>query len=255
MIKLGGQNHGFSAIYKARLKNKLKVYKIYNKIAFENFGRINNLNSLEFFQYLNNLKISPHHKVLTEHIIEMDYIDQDYQLTKKIFFNNKSLQKKLKIKLQKLSKLNLKLVDKSLSMELINYSSQIKLIISSKKKVNKLIDYIESYSQNKICHGDLHFSNILVSEGKLYLLDWDYRIKSSLGYELAMFSYLEKFNKNEINEISKVFKISTKEIYHYMPICMILDFIYQNILLESKKILYLDKNLKENVYNFIEDIL
>tara|TARA_Y100000996_G_scaffold411553_1_gene395956 strand:- start:5452 stop:6219 length:768 start_codon:yes stop_codon:yes gene_type:complete len=255
MIKLNSQNQGFSSIYKTRIRNKIKIYKIYNDIAFSKFQRINNLNSINFFQNLNNLKISPQHKVLSKHIIEMDSINQDYQLTKKIFFNNKFLQRKLKNKLQKLNRLNLKLVNKSLSMEISSYSSLIKKIISSKKKFNQLIDYIESYSQNKICHGDLHFSNMLVSDEKLYLLDWDYRIKSSFGYELAMFSYIEKFNKNEIDDVSKVFKVSIKEINHYIPICMILDFIYQNILIENKKILKIDNNLKKNVHRFIEDIL
>ncbi len=255
MVNLSTQNQGFSSIYKTRIRNKIKVYKIYNDIAFSDFKRDNNFNNLNFFNKINKLKISAHHKVLSKHILEMSNISKDYHLTKKIFFKNIAFQKQLKYRLQKLNHVNLDLINYSLFNEITNYLHHIKLTTLSKKKLNQLKDYIEVYPQNRVCHGDIHFSNLIISQKKLYLLDWDYRIKSSLGFELAMFSYLENFNKSQINKISKVFELPIKEINHYTPICMILDYAYQKILKKNKKIFKLDKNLIKGIEDFIGDIL
>jgi len=255
MININIKNQGFSSIYRTRVGNKIKIYKIYNDIAFSSFQRTNNQNNLNFYQKINKLKISANHKVLSKHILEMNEISKDYYLTKRLFFKNITIQNQLKNKLQILKSLNLELVDNTLIEEINNYLPFIKSLISSRKKLYKLKDYIDVYPQNRICHGDLHLSNLLISQKKLFLLDWDYRVKSCLGFDLAMFSYLENFNKVQINQISKVFNLSVKEINHYIPICMILDFAYQKILKKNKKKSKLDNNLKENIINFIEDTL
>ena len=49
---------------------------------------------------------------------------------------------------------------------------------------------------------------------------------SSSGYDLAMFAYLEKLNKKQIEKISLYSKVSLEEIYHYLPICELLDYLY-----------------------------
>ena len=94
----------------------------------------------------------------------------------------------------------------------------------------KLKKYINRYPQNKVCHGDIHFGNLLASKEKYYLLDWDYSLISCLGYDIAMFAYLEKLNQKQIEILSDTFKISISEIKHYLPICVLLDCLYQNVL-------------------------
>ena len=72
----------------------------------------------------------------------------------------------------------------------------------------------------------IHFKNLKLSNNNLYFLDWDYKVISSLSFELAMFSYLEKFNKSQIKIISNLFNISHKEIEYFFAICKILDIVY-----------------------------
>ena len=41
-------------------------------------------------------------------------------------------------------------------------------------KENRILDYIESLPNGvSICHGDLHFNNIIVSDNKLVAIDWN----------------------------------------------------------------------------------
>ena len=72
----------------------------------------------------------------------------------------------------------------------------------------------------------MHLGNIFINRNKFYFLDWDYYVLSSSGYDLAMFAYLEKLNKKQIEKISLYSKVSLEEIYHYLPICQLLDYLY-----------------------------
>jgi hypothetical protein len=65
-----------------------------------------------------------------------------------------------------------------------------------------------------------------------------------------MFAYLEKLNQNQIEILSDTFKISISEIKHYLPICVLLDCLYQNILFKK-----INRKLIKEVSKFIEDTL
>ena len=64
-----------------------------------------------------------------------------------------------------------------------------------------------------------------------------------------MFAYLEKLNPKEIKTLSEIFEISITEIMHYYPVCILLDFLYQNVLFKN-----INKKLLNETTKFIEDI-
>ena len=226
MINLNEINGGFSTIYRLQVDNFEKVIKVINKNAITRFNRNNYYQDNKFYKNLDLLNISPKHKILSKHIIQMDEIISDFEINKDIFFKKKYLLKQFKVKINLLKNLKTSLVKKNLSTEIINYKRILKLIFNEEIDDYKLKNYINAFPQDRVCHGDIHFKNLKLSNNNLYFLDWDYKVISSLSFELAMFSYLEKFNNNQIKIISNLLNISYKEIEYFFPICKILDIIY-----------------------------
>ncbi len=226
MINLSEINGGFSSIYRLPVDNFEKVIKVINKDAITRFNRNNYHQDTKFYKNLNLLNISPKHKILSKHIIQMDEIISDFEINKDIFFKKKYLLKQFKVKINLLKNLKTSLVKNNLSTEIINYKKILKLIFNKEIDNNKLNNYINTFPQDRVCHGDIHFKNLKLSNNNLYFLDWDYKVISSLSFELAMFSYLEKFNKSQIKIISNLLNISYEEIEHFFPICKILDIVY-----------------------------
>ena len=113
--------------------------------------------------------------------------------------------------------------------------------------------YIDKYKQDYLCHGDLHFENIIHHKNKIYFIDLDYVCVSAKGYDIAMLIYQEKMSKKEIKEISKKLKINLSQILHYVPICYLLDYLWQEKQVELK---YIKKNKVEKkiIKNFLENI-
>ena len=171
----------------------------------------------------------------------MDEIINDCEINKDNFFENKDLMKQFKRGINLLKNLKTSLVKKNLFTEIINYKRILKIIFNEKINNYKLEKYINAFPQDRICHGDIHFKNFKLSNNKLYFLDWDYKVISSLSYELAMFSYLEKFNKSQIKKLSNLFNISSEEIEHFLPICKMLDIVY-NYISEKRKSNQISKN-------------
>ncbi|MDC0594488.1 phosphotransferase [Alphaproteobacteria bacterium] len=250
MIKIKRKNGGFTSLYKIEIKKYKKIIKIYNQTAFSSFFRTNLNKTKPFYKSLNNIGISPRYRVMSDHIIEIDEIENDIQLNKKELFFDKDKLKKFRDRVLLIQKIDKKTLKKDLTSEIkryLIYTETPKIIRNNFKKLEK---YINRYPQNKVCHGDIHFGNLLASKEKYYLLDWDYSLISCLGYDIAMFAYLEKLNQKQIEILSDTFKISISEIKHYLPICVLLDCLYQNIL--SKKI---NRKLIKEVSKFIEDTL
>ena len=250
MINLKKKNGGFTSLYRIELEKYKKIIKIYDQNAFTSFFRTN-LNKYKlFYKSLNKINISPNYKVLSKHIVEIDEMENDYQLNKKKLFSDKKKLKKFRDRIRLIQKINKNTLKKSLISEIKNYlkyKNTPKIIGDNIKKLER---YINFYPQNKVCHGDIHFGNIIISKKELYLLDWDYGLISCTGYEIAMFAYLEKLNPKEINTLSEIFEISITEIMHYYPVCILLDFLYQNILFKN-----INKKLLNKTTKFIEDIL
>lgn len=250
MIEIKRKNGGFTSLYKIEIKKYKKIIKIYNQTAFSSFFRTNLNKTKPFYKSLNNIGISPRYRVVSDHIIEIDEIENDIQLNKKELFFDKDKLKKFRDRVLLIQKIDKKTLKKDLTSEIkryLIYTETPKIIRNNFKKLEK---YINRYPQNKVCHGDIHFGNLLASKEKYYLLDWDYSLISCLGYDIAMFAYLEKLNQKQIEILSDTFKISISEIKHYLPICVLLDCLYQNIL--SKKI---NRKLIKEVSKFIEDTL
>ena len=250
MINIKRKNAGFTTLYRIELDNYKKIIKIYDQNAFTKFFRTNLNENKPFYKSLNKICISPNYKVLSEHIIEIDEIENDYQLTKKKLFSDKKKLKKFRDKIRLIQKIDKKKINKSLISEIknyLNYKEAPKIIRNNIKKVES---YINLYPQNKVCHGDIHFGNLLVSKEELYFLDWDYSLISCMGYEIAMFAYLERLNQIQIKTLSEIFEVSINEIRHYLPICILLDYLYQNVLFNN-----INKKLINEITKFIEDIL
>ena len=68
-----------------------------------------------------------------------------------------------------------------------------------------------------------------------------------------MFAYLEKLNEKQVHKLSIYSKISVKEIFHYLPICHLLDYLYLTIVSgrSDEKV----KKLELEVDKFISNIL
>ena len=171
-------------------------------------------------------------------------------LTKKNYFLTKKKLKKFRDRIRLIQKINKNTLKKGLISEIKNYlkyKDTPKIIGNNIKKLER---YINFYPQNKVCHGDIHFGNIIISKKELYLLDWDYGLISCTGYEIAMFVHLEKLNHKQIKILSEIFEISIVEIRHYLPICILLDFLYQNVLFKS-----INEKLMKEIEKFIGDTL
>jgi thiamine kinase-like enzyme len=250
MIEIKRKNGGFTSLYKIEIKKYKKIIKIYNQTAFSSFFRTNLNKTKPFYRSLNNIGISPRYRVVSDHIIEIDEIENDIQLNKKELFFDKDKLKKFRDRVMLIQKIDKKTLKKDLTSEIkryLIYTETPKIIRNNFKKLEK---YINRYPQNKVCHGDIHFGNLLASKEKYYLLDWDYSLISCLGYDIAMFAYLEKLNQKQIEILSDTFKISISEIKHYLPICVLLDCLYQNILFKK-----INRKLIKEVSKFIEDTL
>jgi thiamine kinase-like enzyme len=250
MIEIKRKNGGFTSLYKIEIKKYKKIIKIYNQTAFSSFFRTNLNKTKPFYKSLNNIGISPRYRVVSDHIIEIDEIENDIQLNKKELFFDKDKLKKFRDRVLFIQKIDKKTLKKDLTSEIkryLIYTETPKIIRNNFKKLEK---YINRYPQNKVCHGDIHFGNLLASKEKYYLLDWDYSLISCLGYDIAMFAYLEKLNQKQIEILSDTFKISISEIKHYLPICVLLDCLYQNILFKK-----INRKLIKEVSKFIEDTL
>ena len=250
MIEIKRKNGGFTSLYKIEIKKYKKIIKIYNQTAFSSFFRTNLNKTIPFYKSLNNIGISPRYRVVSDHIIEIDEIENDIQLNKKELFFDKDKLKKFRDRVLLIQKIDKKTLKKDLTSEIkryLIYTETPKIIRNNFKKLEK---YINRYPQNKVCHGDIHFGNLLASKEKYYLLDWDYSLISCLGYDIAMFAYLEKLNQKQIEILSDTFKISISEIKHYLPICVLLDCLYQNILFKK-----INRKLIKEVSKFIEDTL
>jgi thiamine kinase-like enzyme len=250
MIEIKRKNGGFTSLYKIEIKKYKKIIKIYNQTAFSSFFRTNLNKTKPFYKSLNNIGISPRYRVVSDHIIEIDEIENDIQLNKKELFFDKDKLKKFRDRVLFIQKIDKKTLKKDLTSEIkryLIYTETPKIIRNNFKKLEK---YINRYPQNKVCHGDIHFGNLLAAKEKYYLLDWDYSLISCLGYDIAMFAYLEKLNQKQIEILSDTFKISISEIKHYLPICVLLDCLYQNILFKK-----INRKLIKEVSKFIEDTL
>ena len=251
MIGLKDKNDGFSSVYKI-LTNQ-KIYKIYNYIAFSEYFRVRLIKFRKLYDEIYKLKLSVNHKVISNSIIEIEEIESDQKLTIKKLFNSEKLLKNFLKQTNKIGFINQKISSKKIIHEIENYTKDNPQHQKINIKINELKNYLNAYRQNKICHGDLHLGNIIINKNKFFFLDWDYFVLSSYGYDLAMFAYLEKLSKRQIVKISLYSKVSLEEIYHYLPICQLLDYLYLST--TYKKNNKTVKKLKLKVDKFISSNL
>lgn len=251
MITLKGQNEGFSSVYKI-LTNQ-KVYKIYNQLSFASYRRRKLSDFRKIYDQTYKLNLSPRHKVISKNIIEIDELNSDHQLTIKKLFNDEKLLKIFLAQTRKINSIDKRIVKESLLNEIYSYIYHNPKYYKINQKIYQLKKYLKTYPQDFVCHGDLHLKNIYLKKNKIFFLDWDYCVLSSRGYDLAMFAYLEKLNEKQVHKLSIYSKISVKEIFHYLPICHLLDYLYLTIVSgrNDKKV----KKLELEVDKFISNIL
>ena len=251
MIRLKDKNDGFSSVYK--ILTDQKIYKIYNQIAISKYFRDNLSKFKRLYDELCQLKLSVKHKVISKSIIEIEELESDQKVTIKKLFNNERLLKDFLKQIINIGNVKKNISSKKIIHEIENYTKNDPQHQKINNRINELKKYLDVYLQNKICHGDLHLENIFLNRNKFYFLDWDYYVLSSSGYDFAMFAYLEKLNKKQIEKISLYSKVSLEEIYHYLPICQLLDYLYLST--TYKKNNKTVKKLKLKVDKFISSNL
>lgn len=251
MIILKSQKEGFSSVYKI-LTNQ-KVYKIYNQSSFACYHRRKLSDFKKIYDQVYKLNLSPRHIVISKNIIEIDELNSDHQLTIKKLFNDEKLLKIFLSQTRKINSIDKRIVKKNLLNEIYSYIYHNPKYYKINKKIHQLEKYLKTYPQDFACHGDLHLKNIYLKKDKIFFLDWDYCVLSSQGYDLAMFAYLEKLNEKQVHKLSIYSKISVKEIFHYLPICHLLDYLYLTIVSgrNDEKM----KKLELEVDKFISNIL
>ena len=251
MIGLKHKNGGFSSVYK--ILTDQKIYKIYNQIAFSRYLRGKQSKFKKLYEEIYKLKLSVHHKVISKNIVEIEELKSDQELTIKKLFNDDKLLESFLKQIRRINSINKKVSSKKIIHEIDNYVSHNSQYHKISKKIDELKKYLEVYRQDQICHGDLHLDNIFLKKNRVLFLDWDYYVLSSSGYDLAMFAYLENLNKKQIEKISLYSKVCLEEIYHYLPICQLLDYLY--VSLQNKKNNEKVKKLRLKVDNFISNNL
>ena len=94
---------------------------------------------------------------------------------------------------------------------------------------------------------------MILRKKSIYFIDLDYICVSSRGYDIAVLAYQEKLSLQKIKELSFHLEIDIHEINHYKPICLLLDYLWQEVQIELKII---KKNTiqKKIIKNFLKSI-
>ena len=243
----------FNRSYRAKIAKKEAILKIFDDRKVSRFKREFGKNHQKIVKKASERKITPKLLFSNENLIIHEYLDNT-SINRKIFLkgNILSLFKKT------LENFHATKIEKTLSLfaqiisykDVLKYKGLFKQIIDNTEGIKK---YINKYKQNYLCHGDLHFKNIIHHKNAIYFIDLDYVCVSAKGYDIAMLVYQERVSKKEIKEISKKLQINHYEILHYIPICYLLDYLWQEILIELK---YIKKNNVEKkvIKNFLKNI-
>lgn len=243
----------FNRSYRAKIAKKEAILKIYDNKKIASFTRKLDKNHQKIVKNASKRKITPNLLFLNESLIIQEYL-KNIPISRKNFLKGNIISRFKKT----LENFQTSKIEKTLSLydQIISYKGVLKnkglfkQIISNTEGIKK---YIDKYRQDYLCHGDLHFENIIHHKGKIYFIDLDYVCVSAKGYDIAMLIYQEKISKKEIKEISKKLQMNINQILHYIPICYLLDYLWQEIQVELK---YIKKNKVEKkiIKNFLENI-
>ncbi|MCP1101369.1 CTP:phosphocholine cytidylyltransferase-like protein/thiamine kinase-like enzyme [Aequitasia blattaphilus] len=96
----------------------------------------------------------------------------------------------------------------------------------TKEKVFELIDYVNTLERPiALTHMDAVVDNLLMTEDKVYLIDWEYAAMQDVHVDLAMFAILISYTREEADHLMDIYfqgnvteEIRIK-IYAYMAIC------------------------------------
>lgn len=243
----------FSRSYLGKINKKKAFFKIYEQNMLKNFPLNINKKHQSVYKIASNLKIIPKLLYMEKNLIIQEYVAND-NFNVKEFFKVKNLAIFEKI-IKKFNTINGNRLP-NLHSQIINYKKTLKKnkffeeILNNSENIK---NYINIYNQGYLCHGDLHFNNIIKKKNKFLLIDLDYICMSSRGYDIAMLAYQEKLSKSKIKELSVNLKIDVDEIYHYKPICLLLDYLWKQNQLELKIIKKNSIN-KKIIKNFLKSI-
>ena len=246
-------NGVFSKSYLGKIAKKKAFLKIYQKNKTKIFNRNINRHHQIVLKKASELKLTPKLLYSNENIIIQEFIENK-NLVKRQFFKAPYLQsfkKKIKVfhKIEKtrIPTLYSQIIDYKKTLKKNNF---LKIILNHAEDINR---YINLYKQENLCHGDLHFKNMILGKKSIYFIDLDYICVSSRGYDIAMLAYQEKLTLKKIKKLSTHLEIDIHEINHYKPICLLLDYLWQEVQIELKII---KKNTiqKKIIKNFLKSI-
>ena len=126
---------------------------------------------------------------------------------------------------------------------------KFRILKNIKKKEDKIIKFLAHFNKDELCHGDFHLGNIIIQNKKVYFLDFDYLLKFSKIYDVAMICYFDKFKEKHLSHIANIFEVDKEELLQFIPICKILDSIW---IVQNK--LQLKQELISDINSFLQNI-
>ena len=243
--KTKGNKHRYSSLcfnskkervlFYARLHKNLDAKK--KMLRETSFLKIAKKEVFEVSEYLPKIYLGKKEKSfewLTREYFLTSPLGKNEQLKKNVTKNDAELIAQALYKIKKVSPLSLKSV-KLEKFPAENYLDSINLISSliekkvlNKKEADKIIKLFkenESLLKKEVkyfCHGDLNLGNIIISKGKLKIIDWELIQINSFAFDIAyLFTHFwqakkpvrNTFLKTYINLLSKKEKVVFKKLF------------------------------------------
>lgn len=179
-----------------------------------------------------SLQISPKVIYHDQHWLITQFIDaENLSLCQQTIDEKIIIAIKLMAQCHQITAKPVELIPKSIAHTLINkmhFSSlqQTELL----QVANQLISKIEHPINPVCCHGDLNFSNVLISLKKeAYLVDYECACTAAAEYDLAMFIAVNNLAKDKVTTILEHYKthsfvdINLPLLNHYLLLCYFIN--------------------------------
>lgn len=151
-------------------------------------------------------------------------------LDKKILIATKLIAQCHQIKV-KIATLTPKNIIQSLMLNQVFSTQQVTELQHYSQSLITSLDLAQKISKNNVCcHGDVNFSNILISHtNKPYLIDYECAYSAPAEYDLAMFIAVNNINENKISMIVQHYnshishEINVKVLMYYLQFCYFIN--------------------------------
>ncbi len=168
---------------------------------------------------------------------------------------------KLMAQCHQIVEIPIELAPKTISHELINNTHFSNLQQTELLQIANQLTSLLKRSENLVCcHGDLNFSNILITQTKnAYLVDFECTCTAAAEYDLAMFIAVNNLPKDKITTVVEHYKkhtlvtIDLPLLNHYLLFCYFINglwYMQANHKKNLAKFTYLAKQQWQNIHSF-----